>query len=235
MLPKLELPKYTTILPVSKNEVTYRPYTVNEEKLLLLAKESGNSTEILSATREQIKRCTGLNLDDLTIADAEWLFIQLRIKSVGEISELQYRCTREVDGKECNGTIVTSVDLRTIECDYPDVDTKVEFTNTGIGIKFNSPTYSATNKALARDSNDEIEFIYDCVDYVWDAKTVTSKSDITLDEFRVWIGDLEKTNYEKIKLFFENTPSLTKTLHVNCPKCGAKSDIVLSGLDDFFL
>lgn len=237
-LPKVPLPKYTTELPISKQKVTYRPFTVREEKLLLLAKELKDQTEILKNTLQIVDLCTfeKLDLNAMALVDLEWLFLRLRAKSVGETSELKFSCLNMVDDKQCNADIDVSINLEEIELDREVPDTKIELSkDVGIVLKFPDVDLIVNSVNLeVKDIDTQIKMIFDLVEYIYDADNVYPKADISLKEFDEWVESLHAEQFEKIEKFFSNFPKLSKKIHLTCPKCGNETDLTLEGLQDFF-
>ncbi len=117
-LPKLDVPTYEIELPISKKIIKYRPFLVKEQKNLLMALESNESSTIQQNVRDILNNCTlteGINIDKLPIIDVEYYFINLRSKSVGEIVETRYRCNNEVEEKVCGNIMEASVNLQNIK------------------------------------------------------------------------------------------------------------------------
>lgn len=237
MLPKVPLPKYKTILPLSKKKVEFRPFTVQEEKLLLLAKELKDQTSILRNILQVVDYCTleKVDINSLPLVDLEWLFLRLRSKSVGETSDIKFSCLNVIDGKQCNADIDVSINLEEIGLSGDVPDTKIEITDS-IGIVMKFPNVDVVLNAISDelDVDSQIKMIFELVDYIYDANSVYPKADMTLKEFDEWIEGLQSDQFAKIESFFNSFPKLSKELHLKCPKCANESHIKLEGLQDFF-
>ena len=240
-LPRLDLPKYTCVLPISKQKVEYRSFTVREEKILLIAKETEDIKQIITSVLQVADNCTfgKLDINALASIDLEFLYLQLRIKSVGEISELRYKCTNKIGTEEsyihCKGIISHEIDLTKITPSNTDVESKINLTDT-VGIKFTVPTIDTIGIILNDTSGADvdIDFLYSILDYIWDNEEVHPKSDITREEFSNWIQDLKSDQFEKIEKFTNNLPRLSADIELVCPECKNKTNLTLEGLSDFF-
>ena len=141
-LPKLEVPTYELELPVSKKNIKYRPYLVKEQKALMMALESSDAKTIQHNVREILNVCTlskDVDIDDLPIIDIEYYFVQLRAKSVGEISESKYRCNNEVEEKICGNVMEAKINLTEIEPVQEEyVDPEIQLTES-ISVKMKYP------------------------------------------------------------------------------------------------
>lgn len=227
-LPKLETPTYTLQIPSTKETIEFRPFLVKEEKILMIAQESKDLNQINSTIEKIIDQCTfgKVKAGDLTTYDVEYIFIQLRAKSVGESVQLKVKC------KECGKENDVSIDLTKISVIFPETQTpdKIELTDS-VGIILKPFSFKDARKLNNNDLNSviaaAIKSIYD-QDNIYDPKDVTKKE---MDEF---IDSLSHKNLESIKDYMNNQPTLKHTITFKCAHCGEDNSIELSNISDFF-
>jgi hypothetical protein len=235
-LPTMVAPTYELKLPSSGEKVTYRPFLVKEEKILLMAMESGNSREMSMAIRKIIDGCTEgkLDLEVLPLFDVEYIFLQLRAKSVGEIAEPMVACP------ECNESTKIKLDISKIKVSKEkENDPKIQLTED-IGIMMKYPQLILSDELetsdINVDSDSELAFdvIIKCVDKIWEGETVWAAKDVGLDGVKEFIESLTQEQFLKITNFFETMPQLKHTIDYTCPHCEKKNKVVLRGLNSFF-
>lgn len=232
-LPILNSPRFEVELPITKKSVSYRPFLVKEEKVLLMALESGDQKQILRAMHDVIEACTDNKVvaKELPVAELEYLFLKLRAKSVGETSHIGLKCT------SCETLNEMDIDLNTIEIDTSNIPSnKIMLTDTiGVMMKYpNSADIIKNIDAKKSDVENSYAVIIACLDKIFDTENVYDVATQTKQEVQDFIESLNKNQFEKIKVFFEGMPKLKKELHFNCEKCGTKNDIVLEGVESFF-
>jgi hypothetical protein len=236
-LPRVDVPTYELTLPSEDRKVKYRPFLVKEEKILFIAQETGDNKEMINALREIVKACTfdELQVDNLPIFDIEYIFLQLRAKSVSEISKFRTICPD--DGKTY---AETEVDLTKVEVQVDDEHSnKViidQQRNLGVVLKY--PTlknYDINNKGV---NSLEIEKVFsiliDCIDHVFEGDKIYPAKDSTKKELQEFVESLPQESFTKIKKFFDTMPKLQHEIEVTNPKTNVTSKIVLSGISDFF-
>lgn len=230
-LPKIDLPKYKTTLPVSGQEVTYRPYTVKEEKILMMAAQSTNESDSLNAIIQVLENCTAINVSELHTTDLEWLYIKVRSASAGSTVDVKVSITKDCEGSgdtPCPGEILTGINL-----DYVEVERPMEFPMKG-----KDYIVMLTNDigvAFRPRSADTDDYVFSCVEYTFDAETVYPKASFTKEEFVEWIDAMDPQLHEKIEEFFENQPNLYYNLKAKCHVCGFEYFEKISGIDRFFV
>lgn len=232
-LPILNTPRFEVELPLSKKTVSYRPFLVKEEKVLLMALESGDQKQILRAMHDVVEACTNneVKAKDLPVAELEYLFLRLRAKSVGEKSHIGLSCA------SCKATNEMDVDLESIEIDTKKAPkTKIMLTDTvGVMMKFPSSADVIKNiDAKKSDIENSYAVIMACLDKIFDSENVYDVATQTKQEVTDFIESLNKAQFEKIKEFFENMPKLKKDVSFMCEKCGTKNEVVLEGIESFF-
>ena len=242
-LPKLMVPTYDLEVPSNGTKIQYRPFLVREEKLLLMASEGDDEKVMAKALREIVEHCvlTKLNINELTIYDLEYIFLQLRARSVGEISDLRYVCQNNIGKskkteKKCLAPIKISLDLSTIEVQKDEKhDGHIKLTDT-IGIILKDPSVALIEKYGVRDIESVenlFDVIADCVDHVYSGEQIIK--DYKKEELDEFIGSLTQQQFEGVKTFFETVPKLHHTVSFKCDKCKNESSVELRGLTDFFM
>lgn len=236
-LPRIDSPTYDLKLPLTKQIVKFRPFLVKEQKILLMAVESGDSTFTKDNIKQILKNCclSEINIDKLPIVDIEFFFINLRARSVGEHIETKYRCNNSPNGIDpCNSIIDVNFNLLEINVDEVDVVDKIELTPT-IGIKMKYPTYNAIEKLDANKDNAALafDFILNCIDYIYDDSKVYYAKETSKEDLNNFLESLSIDQFSKIEKFFQNLPKLEKKIDVTCPACGFNHNIVIQGLENF--
>ena len=236
-LPKISTAEYELKLPSNGKTIKYRPFLVREEKVLILALESENQKQITTAVKQVIKECVltkGIKVDQLPSFDIEYLFLNIRGKSVGESIELMVTCGD--DGKTEVPVTVLIDDIEVSTNDEHDTDIEL---SDGYSVKMKYPSLSQfieTN--FNQDSEDAVEksfeMIATSIDMVYNDKDMFAASECTKKELKEWVESLTSAQFQKIEQFFETMPKLTHTLEVVNPNTKKKNTIVLEGLTDFF-
>lgn len=242
MLPKIDVPLYNINLPLSKKNIKFRPFLVKEEKLLLMAMESGEEESILSAIKQIVNNCCldELNTEDLPVTDLEFLFLNLRARSIGEVVELQYKCNNKVkkesgEEKECNSLVKFDLNLLTLK---PESETghsnKIELTDK-MGIVMKYPTMKIVETSEGENATERImKLLINCVDYVYDAETVYYRKDIEEKELLEFLENLNRDQFAKIQNFFDTMPKIKTHLNFKCIKCGYEEKVLVEGIQNFF-
>ena len=230
-LPKLETSKYITQLPSTKEEIEFRPFLVKEEKLLMIAQESEDEVQILKAMKDIIHACTfgKVNTEECTMYDIEYLFLQLRIKSVGEESIIRLKCD------ECGKYSEVSVDLTKIEVVFP----KEEIPNTiqlsdSIGLTLKPLTLKASEKLTGSDEEIFNQAIIQVIDTIYDNESVYDKNDVSEQEMIEFIDSMSHSHLEAIQKYIENQPELKHTVEFKCKHDNHENKVELKGIASFF-
>ena len=234
-LPIVETPRYELTLPSQETKVQYRPFLVKEEKILYVALESGDEKEMQQATKQILKSVTfdKLNVEELPTFDVEYIFLQVRAKSVGEIAKFKIICP---DDKETYGDV--EVDISKVEVQVDDAHTNDvlldEKRKLGVVMKYPNMKvlYSQEFKSLKYE--DIISLIIGCVEYIYEGEKNYPVSESTQKELKDFFESLPQEQFGKIRKFFESMPRLRHETKVKNPKTGVESKITFSGLQDFF-
>ena len=234
-LPIVETPRYELTLPSQETKVQYRPFLVKEEKILYVALESGDEKEMQQATKQILKSVTydKLNVEELPTFDVEYIFLQVRAKSVGEVAKFKIICP---DDKETYGDV--EVDLSKVEVQVDDAHSNNvvldEKRKLGVIMKYPNMKvlYSQEFKSLKYE--DIISLIIGCVEYIYEGEKNYPVSESTQEELKDFFESLPQEQFGKIRKFFESMPRLRHETKVKNPKTGVESKITFSGLQDFF-
>lgn len=238
-LPKLEVPTYELELPLSKKKIKYRPYLVKEQKALMMALESSDAKTIQHNVREILNVCTlsnDVDIDELPIVDIEYYFLQLRAKSVSEISESKYRCNNEVDDKECGNIMEAKVDLTQIlpvQKEY--VDPEIQLTDK-ISVKMKYPPFKLIKDSVDLDDITEVTFnmLANSIEHIYDGEQFHYAKEVSIQELVEFIEQLNQEQFEKLENFFNSIPKLSKKIDMKCSKCGFEHHLDVEGLESFF-
>jgi hypothetical protein len=227
-LPKIKHPTYRITIPSTQKEVNFRPFTVQEEKLLLMAKNSEKTEDIINTVKQVIQNCIiePIDVEKLAIFDIEYIFIKLRSKSVGEIVDLDY------NDPETNENIKFKINLDDIEVKRNDEHTNKFPLFENIGVVMRYPTLEEV-KTVEDNGKDEAVFtmLIKCIDKIYDEETVYSDyNEKELDEF---INTLPMESMGAIQKFFETMPSVEHTVKLKNKK-GETKEVVLKGINSFF-
>jgi hypothetical protein len=240
-LPKLEVPTYELELPLSKKKIKYRPYLIKEQKSLMMAMESSDASTIQHNVREILNVCTlskDVDIDELPIIDIEYYFLQLRGKSVGEISESKYRCNNEIaEDKLCGNVMESKIDVTTIEPEFDGdpVDPEIQITDK-ITVKMKYPPFKLIKDSVELDDITEVTFhmIANSIDYVYDGEQFHYAKETTKEELIQFVETMNQQQFEKVEHFFNNVPRLKKKVEIVCSKCGFNHSLEVEGLESFF-
>ena len=238
-LPKIDVPTYEIELPVSKTKIKYRPFLVKEQRNLLMAIESSESTTIQQNIKDILYNCTlteGVDIEKLPIIDVEYYFINLRAKSVGEVVESRYRCNNKVDGVECGNIMEKDIDLTKIQVQMKeDISSEIKLTSN-ISIKLKYPEFGIVKDSLKYENINDVTFnmIAQSIEYIYDGQQFYYANESTTEELIEFVEGLNQEQFSKIENFFNNLPKLKEKLDIKCSKCGFEHKIEVEGLESFF-
>ena len=234
-LPKIDVPTYELVVPSTDEKIKYRPFLIKEEKVLLMAMESGKNEDIIQAVKTIVNECTfdKLELGKMPMFDVEYIFLQIRSKSVGEVSKLRVLC--KDDGKTYANV---EVDLNEVQVQVDDGHTnKIELSDE-MGIIMNYPTIDSFSAAGIADINAEnmLDVIVSCIGQIYDkgGEEVWDAKDSTKKELVEFVEQLNTQQFADVQAFYDTMPKLKHTITVKNPKTKKENNITLSGLSDFF-
>ena len=234
-LPKINAPEYSLVVPSTGVEVKYRPFLVKEEKLLLIAQETGDEKALYTAIKNLIHNCCHgqLDVDTMPLFDVEYVFLQLRSKSVGEFAEVLVVCPDDGETE-----VKVKVNLNELTVELPSKDhNKIKLTDD-IGIVMAYPNLaSVLLTAVDKDKNaSELMFdtILECMFQIWQGEEVFAATDYSHKEKLDFIDSLSHDQFEKIQQFFETMPSVKKEVEITNPKTKVVSKVDIEGMNSFF-
>ena len=234
-LPKLTTPTYELEIPSTDEKIKYRPFLVKEEKILMMALETKNESDIVQAVKDIVSSCTfnKVNLDAMPMFDVEYVFLNIRAKSVGEVSSFNVLCPD--DGKTYAKCEVNLTDVKVqVEDDHTN---KIELGN-GTGMIMQYPTINSFAETGIKTITAEnmLEVISSCILQIYEeeGKKVYDPKDQTKKELTEFIEQLNTNQFKDVQNFFNTMPRLKHVVKVKNPKTKKESEITLTGLNDFF-
>ena len=241
-LPKIDVPLYELNLPSTEEKISYRPFLVKEEKILLMAMEGKDEKEITKAVKQIINNCVvtkGIDSEKLPLFDIEYILLNLRSKSMGDIIKTSYvhqDCPKaKEEGKEPKAVEV-EIDVSLIEVTKdPKHTNKIQLTKD-VGVIMKYPDVSMMDKMQNIDTTNPdsaIDIITKCIESLYDEESVYGKTDYTPKELKEFILNLTQEQFSKIEQFFATIPKLQTEIEFVCD-CGYKEKILLEGLSSFF-
>jgi len=235
-LPKISTPTYELELPSTGKKIKYRPFLVKEEKILIIAMESEDEKQITSAIKDVISSCIisrGVKVDQLSTFDIEYLFLNIRGKSVGEEVEVMVTCPD--DGVTQVPTVINLDDIKVQKGEGHTRDIKLD---EDLVLRMKYPSLNEFIKTNFGGEEITVDNTFDliasCVEQVYSEEESWSASDCTKKELREFLEQLSSRQFKEIETFFETMPKLSHTIKVNNPKTGVDSEVVLEGLTSFF-
>ena len=234
-LPKLNTPTYELEIPSTDEKIKFRPFLVKEEKILMMALETKENAQIISAVKDIVSECTfnKLNISTMPMFDVEYIFLQIRSKSVGEVSKVQILCP---DDKKTYTNV--EIDLNEVKVQVEDGHTnKIELTDS-MGMIMTYPNIDSFSENGIQDINasNMLDVIGTCILQIYEDKgeKVYEAKDQTKKELVEFIEQLNTKQFQDVQKFFDTMPRLKHTIKVKNPKTKKTSDVTLSGLNDFF-
>ena len=235
-LPKIATPTYDLVLPSSGRKITYRPFLVKEEKILIIALESQDQKQITNAVKNILKSCIltkGTKVEKLATFDIEYLFLNIRGKSVGENIEIMVTCPDDEKTQ-----VPTSINIDSIKINKSDDhhnDIKLDDTYT-LRMRYPSLNEFVNSNFSAENVNvdDTFQLIASCVDQVYSEEESWTQEECTKKELNDFIESLNTSQFKEIENFFETMPKLSHTIKVKNPNTNVESEIKLEGLQSFF-
>ena len=232
-LPIQAAPKYNLTLPITNKKVSYRPFLVKEQRSLLLARESESTTDVFEAVCDMISSVTNGKVDamKLPVADLEYLFLQIRARSVGETVKLPLVCQAE----GCNGVHQEVLDLEDISVNTSEMkDNKIQI-NDELIVELSPPTTKTVYKLQGLDENEMIQpLMRACLLRIYDSEEIYEMSDHRDAEIDEFVLSLTMEQFQKISEYFESLPQLKHTIEHTCEVCGHENSTTLQGLQNCF-
>lgn len=230
----LNVPEFETTIPSTKERIRFRPFLVKEEKILFMALQGNDPNEMAFAVKKILDACVTteqFSTDKLAISDVEYLFMQLRGKSVGETIELKVKHT----SGDCDHVSDVEINIDDIEVIYPqDYTDKIQLTDE-VGIQVRQPGVQDTTQLINTDDDFTklISLISDCVICIYDNNNVYDT--FTKEEIVQFLENLNQQQFSKVRDFFTNAPKMSYTINWTCEKCGKPDSVTVEGLSSFFM
>jgi hypothetical protein len=235
-LPKIATPTYELIIPSTKKTIKYRPFLVKEEKILIIAQESEDSKQISDAVKAVISNCIlsrGVKVDQLATFDIEYIFLNIRGKSVGETVEVLITCPD--DGKT---KVPVTINLEEIEVKIEPKHSKDIKLDDSLTLRMRYPSMEEFIKTNFIDGgmtvDDTFDLICSCIDQVYNEEESWAASECTKKELIDFIEQLSSTQFKQVENFFQTMPKLSHKLKIKNPNTKVESEVVLEGLTSFF-
>ena len=235
-LPKIATPTYELVIPSTKKKVKYRPFLVKEEKVLIIAMESEDTTQIAAAVKDVIKNCIitrGVKVEELSTFDIEYLFLNIRGKSVGEEVEVLVTCPDDGSTKVPMSIVLDDIEIQYDDDHSPDIKLDDSLT---LRMKYPSMDQFVKNNFAIDDVNvdETFDIITSCIEQVYNEEESWSSKDCTKKELRDFLDSLSSKQFKEIEKFFATMPKLSHTIQVKNPNTDVESEIVLEELASFF-
>lgn len=232
-LPIQSTPTYRTVLPVSGQDIEYRPFLVKEQNILVQAKEGADAKQTMQSVKKLLQAVTNekVVIEDLPTTDLEWLFIQVRKVSVGETSKLMFPCVN----RECSNTKDVTLNLDSIE---PEGEIPEDYTvmiTDKVGLTLSIPTVAGVEKvADLTEEAQTVELIKESIVNIFDEENVYEGADLTKTERDEFVDSLTFPQLELLGKWFDTLPKLTTSLEWVCDECGTRNVQKLEGIQNFF-
>ena len=233
-LPKLNSPTYELKVPSTGNSISYRPYLVKEEKILMMAMESNDTEQMMRAVKDVIRSCTSDSVDVNTLAmfDIEYIFTQLRAKSVGETSTISVKCS------SCKASNDVVVNMEDVYVDVPESTVHtIPLTDT-VGVSLKYPSVNAMVKAQSSNTKTEVDRVFDlivaCVDSIYSDDEIFDAKEQSEKELKEFIESLNTQQFNQVRDFIESIPSATINVEFMCMSCSEHNSFEVKGLGNFF-
>jgi len=233
-LPKLDTPTYQLKVPSTGDPVSYRPYLVKEEKILMMAMESNDTNQMMNAVKNVIRSCTSDAVDVNTLAmfDIEYIFSQLRAKSVGEVSTIKVNC------RKCESSNEVDVNLENVRVDIPESDIQTIALTDTVGVSLRYPSVDAMIKAQSDESKSDVDRVFDliiaCVDSIYSGDEIFDAKEQSSKELKEFIESLNTQQFNKVRDFIETIPSAAIDVEFMCMSCSEHNTFEVKGLGNFF-
>ena len=234
-LPTVDLPTHELEIPSNKKKIKFRPFLVKEEKVLLLALESEDDKNIRSAVHNLLKGCISsrIKIDKLATFDLEYIFLNIRAVSVGEVVDINVTCQDDEKTQ-----VKYQLNLTNVNVTFPEGHSNKIMLTDDLGVIMRYPSFNrfVENQFAQKEVNEDtvIEIIAESIDQIFQGEEVYDESTTTPKEFVEFVESLTNTQLEKLQTFFETSPRLEHKFKVKNPNTDVESDYTISGLASFF-
>lgn len=230
-LPKPTLPTYTLTLPSTKETITYRPFTMSEQKILLFALEGTTDAEIVRAIGQTVDPCTfgKIGIDTHPLFDVQFVFLHIRAKSAGEVAEFLLVCG------ECGHKIEAQIRLDEIKVEETEGHTDTIMLSDGMGVKMKYPKVEHLAALSNPNTPDDVfKVVAECVATIFTADEVFDCAKEPIEEVMEFLDSLTSEQFYTVRAFFETMPRLSHTIMFTCPKCERENEVSMDGIQSFF-
>lgn len=247
MLPKIDVPIYELKLISYREPIKFRPFLVKEQKLLMMAQESMSSEEnadknyLLNTIKQIINNCvlTEIKVDDLPTFDLEYLFLNLRARSMGENVKLNFRCINEIqvensEKTKCGNIVEIDLNLLNINPKIEKSHSNKITINEKLGLLMKYPNIHLLESIDFENQDSILKVLLSCIEAIYDEESIYYTKDVEKKELEEFIDSLPTKIIDDIKNFFETMPQIKENLEFKCSKCGYQELIEIKGLDSFF-
>ena len=230
-LPTLNTPTYELVIPSSKKKIKYRPFVVKEEKILLMALESEDDTQIANAIKDIINACVltkGVTVDELATFDIEYLFLNIRGKSVGEIIEMMMTCP---DDNETE--VLVKIKIDDIKVEFPENHNSQIKISDNLWVEMKYPgidMFAATEESI----DDTFKLIAGSIKKIYNDEDVWDETTTTHEEFLQFVESMNSKQFAELQKFFDTMPTLRHTVNIKNPKTQVSTPYTIEGLSNFF-
>ena len=235
-LPKIVTPSFELTLPSNKKKIKYRPFLVKEEKILILAIESGGMKEITMAIKDVLKNCVltrGVKIDELPTFDIEYLFLNIRARSIGESIDLVITCPDDGKTQVTTQIYIDEVKVKTDKGHSKDI--KIDDTYT-MRMKYPSLDQFVDENFtfVEKESDNTFSLVASCIEMIFSKEEAWEGKDSTQEELVEFLEQLNSTQFKEVQKFFDTMPKLSHDIEVENPETKVKSTVTLEGLASFF-
>ena len=229
-LPKLNTPTHKLVLPSTGDEITFRPFLVKEQKLLLMAQQNDNENEIVDNVVQIINNCTGLDTSNLPVFDVEYLFLKIRAKSVGDIVQLSIKCP---DDEETFADVTVDLDEVGVQIDESHSNIVNITDDIKMIMKYPQMTDIKLNNINTTETESVFEILKKCILEVHNGDEIINSVDMKPEEISEFIDSLNTQQFESIMQFFNTMPKVRHIVEVTNPKTKVTGEVLLEGLQSF--
>ena len=244
MLPKIDVPVYNVKLISNDKTLQFRPFTVKEEKLFLMANESEELDSVVDTIKQILNNCIldEFDINSLPLFDIEYLFLNIRARSISEVVNLKYKCNNNIldeetkEEKKCNNIVEIDLNVLDIKPEKQENHTsKIEITER-MGMVMKYPSFETLkNFDIENQSDSIIKTTIGCIDYIYDQDSIYYAKDNTEEELIEFVESMQAKDLEKIKAFFDTMPKMKRDIDFKCDKCGHEEKVELEGIQNFFV
>lgn len=237
-LPTIDVPTYELTIPSTKKVLKVRPFSVKEEKLLLIAVEGGTPDDIISTVKQIINNCIlegEFDINKAPFFDVDYIFIFLRAKSIGSTVDVNLTCNNILDtGEKCGHTFPTAMDIEKAEMIENNISNDIRL-DKDKGVRMKYPNYSVIKHIEEGNSIDKkVGLVINSIDHIYDKKGIYPARDHSKEELKDFVEKLTEENFKKLENYVDNFPSFAVRLEADCPKCSFHHNVRYTDFYDFF-